>query len=117
MYDPTEEMIYGLNPTTANQARWLVWACRTAGAPVIITSGRRSQAEQHRLFDAGRTKTLQSKHLRGEAFDIDVAGLSRDAVPTWFWNTVGPWAESQLGLVWGGRWKSIYDPGHFETNS
>jgi hypothetical protein len=27
---------------------------------------------------------------------------------------LGPWAEVNLDLVWGGRWRSFVDVGHFE---
>jgi len=83
--------------------------------PLIVTSARRSLAEQQALLAQGRTRTLNSKHLTGQAFDIDVYGWNRDDVPRAFWYILGPWAESNLGLVWGGRWSSIFDPGHFES--
>ena len=115
MADDTQWHLAQLHPVTAEQAYWLVWATRTVGYPVVITSSRRSRAEQMRLYLAGRTRTLRSKHMEGLAFDIDWLGTSRDRVPQWFWDLVGPWAEANLGLRWGGRFRSIYDPGHFET--
>ncbi|MDZ7647977.1 MAG: M15 family metallopeptidase [Cytophagales bacterium] len=40
-----------------------------------------------------------------------------DSVAQWdnarLWRKVGAVGE-QLGLRWGGRWKELYDPGHFE---
>ncbi len=115
MYDPTESNLDTLEPWTRNAAEWLIWATRTAGYPVIISSARRSKDEQARLVAAGRSRTLSSKHLKGQAFDIDISGMGRDQVPRWFWDLIGPWAETNLGLRWGGRFSSIYDPGHFET--
>lgn len=58
---------------------------------------------------------MQSKHLLGKAFDVDVFGFGRDDVPLWVWEEIGPWAEMQLGLKWGGRFTSIRDLGHFEA--
>lgn len=115
MYDPTASNIDTLEPRTALAATWLVYVVRNAGVPLIITSARRTTAEQQKLLAAGRTKTLNSKHLQGKAFDVDVYGYSRDAIPRSFWNVVGPWAEANLGLKWGGRWTSLWDPGHFES--
>lgn len=92
----------------------MVWAAREAGYPLVITSGRRTQAEQNAHVAAGRSRTRRSKHLTGEAFDVDIFGIDRNAVPRWFWALLGPWAERELGLTWGGRWSSPYDPGHFE---
>lgn len=57
---------------------------------------------------------MRSRHLTGDAFDVDVLGMNRDDVPEWWWHQLGNFAESQLGLRWGGRWKSIRDLGHFE---
>lgn len=113
--DPTQLHLNQLREPVRTAAWWLVWAARSAGYPVIITSSRRSLAEQRALLAQGRTKTLKSKHLDGLAFDIDWYRTSRDDVPTAFWDLIGPWAERELGLRWGGRFSSIYDPGHFEA--
>ena len=111
--DPTPGHLEQLTPETAELAVQLVNAARQVGVPLIITSSRRSQDEQRRLVQAGRSQTMNSAHLRGEAFDVDVMGVSRDQVPRWWWDSLGPYGEA-LGLRWGGRWRSLYDPGHFE---
>lgn len=115
MADRTEQLIRTLEPRTAEAAFWLVWAARSVGYPVVITSARRSRAEQRSLVARGLSQTLDSKHLQGKAFDIDWLGTSRDQIPRWFWQLIGPWAETNLGLKWGGRWRRLWDPGHFES--
>lgn len=116
MIDPTLAQLVTLDPKMRELATILLTALREAGIPAIITAlgARRGTTEQRRLVAGGRSKTLRSKHLTGHAFDIDVAGLNRDAIPREFWNIVGPWAEQNLGLRWGGRFKGFWDPGHFE---
>ena len=114
-YDPSPAIIAGLEPATASRAVYLITAVRQSGIPLITTSGRRSSAEQAALVAAGRSRTMNSKHLQGKAFDVDIYGWDRNSIPKWFWDALGPWAERSLGLIWGGRWQSIYDPGHFET--
>lgn len=116
-YDPTQQHLDSLSPSTRNKAYWMVWAVRSVGIPLIITSSIRTQVEQYKLVLAGRSKTMNSLHLQGRAFDVDLLGVSRDAVPKAFWDILGPWAEENLQLGWGGRWRSIYDPGHFEDRS
>ena len=111
--DPTLSHLYQLTPETAALAVELVTAARLAGLPLIITSSRRSPEQQAQLVAAGRSRTMQSPHLRGDAFDVDLAGLQRDRVPHWVWDALGPYGEA-LGLVWGGRWRGLWDPGHFE---
>ena len=36
----------------------------------IITCGLRTKEEQRRMVDAGKSQTMNSKHIIGEAFDI-----------------------------------------------
>lgn len=92
----------------------LVNALRAAGIPAYISSGRRTNNEQAKLVSSGKSRTLNSKHLSGRAFDIDILGYGRDDLPKWWWLQVGQYAE-RLGLTWGGRWTSFYDAGHFEV--
>ena len=114
MADSTLSHIHTLDPALQPRAYLLVYAARVAGYPVVITSSRRSLERQRELVGAGRSRTLDSKHLAGRAFDIDWHGWNRDDVPEQFWHVIGPWAEQQLGLKWGGRFSTIRDLGHFE---
>lgn len=114
MYDPSPSVIESLEPRTASLCIQLLNAARAAGVPLIASSGRRSYWEELQLYWAGRSRTLNSRHLTGNAFDVDVIGWSRDALPLAFWNALGPYGE-RLGLKWGGRWVSLRDLGHFET--
>jgi len=114
--DPTPGHLARLNPATRDKAIELVNAARDVGVPLIITSSRRSASEQLELVRMGRSLTMQSKHLTGSAFDVDVQGLSRDQIPRWWFDTLGAYGEA-LGLAWGGRWADFYDPGHFELRS
>lgn len=111
--DPTGNHLRLLTADTQAAAITLINACREAGWPIYISSSRRTRDEQAKLVAAGLSANPRSKHLTGQAFDIDCLGLSRDDIPPYFWASVGPYAES-IGLRWGGRWKSPYDPGHFE---
>ena len=95
-------------------AYYLVYIVRTAGFPLQITSTLRTREEQASLVRLGRSDTLRSKHLVGQAFDVDVHGYDRDAVPLWFWEAVGQLGE-YLGLRWGGRFAYPRDYGHFEN--
>lgn len=89
---------------------------------IIITHTLREWAEQAHLYSKGRTepgpvvtnaKPGYSWHNYGLAFDV--AFLTEDGKITWG----GPWAAlgalgEDLGLVWGGNFKSIKDRPHFE---
>lgn len=115
MADPTAHNLGTLDEAIRVRAWWLVYAARVTGYPVVITSARRTLTQQENLVREGRSATLKSKHLLGLAFDIDWYGWNRDNVPEQFWHIIGPWAEQNLGLRWGGRFTAIRDYGHFEA--
>jgi peptidoglycan L-alanyl-D-glutamate endopeptidase CwlK len=90
------------------------------GIELVITAGYRSQAEQDKLYDQGRTRpgpvvtwSRASKHTEGRAFDLTVKGLTPNQVPRQVWYAIGEVGEA-LGLKWGGRWRSKKDMPHFE---
>jgi peptidoglycan L-alanyl-D-glutamate endopeptidase CwlK len=112
--DYTQHWLDTLDRLTADRAERFIDELRLAGLPIVITSGRRTALEQARLVAAGRSTTMQSRHLTGQAFDVDLYGVARNRVPAWIWNSIGPFGE-QLGLKWGGRWVSFRDVGHFES--
>lgn len=113
MFDPTPEQLAGLTPEARDVAVVLLNHFREAGVPLIITAqgGRRNDTEQRQLVQMGRSRTLQSAHLTGRAFDFDVFGYQRDQVPPLLWQYLGQLAEG-YGLIWGGRWG--WDYGHIE---
>lgn len=109
--DNTEDIIEQLHPGIRMHARTMVAICREIGIPLIIISGTRSKEENDRVGGAPG-----SLHLHGLAFDVAVAGLPRDYVPAWFWRALGAWAETNLGLSWGGRFvhNGKPDVNHFD---
>lgn len=115
MADRTGAELQRLDPRVEALAFEMLYAARSAGYPLVINAlgGLRSEAQQRRLVTSGRSSTMNSKHLTGRAFDVDLYGWNRDRIPRWFWDLLGPWAEDGLNLRWGGRWKSR-DFGHFE---
>jgi peptidoglycan L-alanyl-D-glutamate endopeptidase CwlK len=86
-----------------------------------ITEGLRTKERQKELFDAGKSQTMNSRHITGKA--IDIAVLFEGKV-TWefrHYQTVADHIKKvakELGieLVWGGDWQSFKDGPHFELN-
>jgi peptidoglycan L-alanyl-D-glutamate endopeptidase CwlK len=112
--DPTAQLIDGLDYAIQDRVVDFINELRTVyQLNIMITSGRRTQSEQAILVQQGRSTTLNSLHLSGHAFDLDVYGQSRDRVPETTWQIVGPTGED-FGFEWGGRWKSFRDVGHFQ---
>ena len=83
---------------------------------IIVATTYRPQWKQDLLFKKGsNTTTVRvSKHTKGLAADIyfieDGKILEYSQAP---YLELGVMAE-ELGMIWGGRWKVPFDPGHFE---
>jgi len=112
--DATLRHLEALSPDIQQAAWYLVYWVRVAGFPLQVTASVRTRSEQETLRRSGFSSTLRSKHLVGQAFDVDIHGFARDQVPLWFWEELGHFGES-LGFRWGGRWTDPFDPGHFEN--
>lgn len=112
MIDRTDELLDTLEPDVAERAWWLIYSARRSGIPMHIISARRSYEQNRDVGGAAR-----SLHLVGQAFDVAVAGYSRDQIPESWWHQVGTWAESNLGLRWGGRFLHAgqKDVNHFDA--
>lgn len=120
----TERNLIGVNVTLA---RVIVQAIehferQYPGKRVVVTEGRRTQARQEELMKAGKSKTLDSKHLTGHAVDVAVL---QNGVATWnsrvytdFANSVAHVAMRHgVNIRWGGSWKWIAGPkSTMETN-
>ena len=86
-----------------------------------VIDGLRTIEEQKKLFEAGATKTMNSRHLTGHAVDIApfVNGRLR-----WDWPLFHKLAkavkeaaaEDKIRIVWGGDWKTFPDGPHFELD-
>lgn len=86
-----------------------------------VTCGLRTKAKQQELVDAGKSKTMNSRHLTGHAVDV-VAIIGGRA--DWSWPNYLAIARAfkhaalELGvaIVWGGDWRTFKDGPHFELD-
>jgi len=108
MYDPTLEKLESLEPLIRSRAYYLVKTAREAGIPLMVISGRRSPELNAQVGGA-----VQSRHLSGRAFDVQIVGFRTADIPGWWWNALGTWVEANLGLRWGGRFGTP-DVNHFD---
>lgn len=84
-----------------------------------VIEGLRSPERQKLLFEAGGSKTLNSRHITGHA--VDLAPWVDDEV-RWDWPLFGPIAtamktaarELKIPIEWGGDWKTFRDGPHFQ---
>ncbi len=103
-------------------ARALVLKAKDAGITIQIISGLRSYDEQNALYAKGRTaggsKVTNapggySNHNFGVAFDIGVFDGAKYVEESPRYKVVGA-LGMELGLEWGGNWKTIEDQPHFQ---
>lgn len=86
-----------------------------------ITEGLRTKERQKELFSAGKSQTMNSRHLTGKAVDIAVLV---DGKITWDFPKYQIVAdhikkvakELKIDIVWGGDWQSFKDGPHFELH-
>lgn len=84
-----------------------------------VLEGLRTKERQKQLVAKGASKTMNSRHLTGDA--VDIAPLV-DGKVTWDWkyyNQLAPiikQAAKELGIniEWGGDWKTFKDGPHWQ---
>ncbi len=105
----------------AEQAQFLKHICfllaKAEALGFVVTAGEafRTPEQQAIYVQTGRSKTMQSNHLRRCAMDFN---FFKDGVLVWdkrvlqplgdFWETLDPKNS------WGGNWNSFKDVPHFE---
>ena len=91
-----------------------------AKLPVLIFSTGRSQEEQDRYVEDGKSTVARSLHQDGLAIDVVIYDLwDRQGGMSLQWKRVPEYTEigaigEAVGLHWGGKWKALDDPFHFE---
>ena len=121
--DPrSEKHIATLLPEVRPMARALVQKAAGMGIRIKVLSGFRTYDEQAALYAQGRTtpgkvvtnaRPGYSNHNFGIAFDIGVFEGSTYLPESPKYNAVGA-LGMDIGLEWGGSWKSIVDAPHFQ---
>ncbi|MGB7802068.1 M15 family metallopeptidase [Buttiauxella sp.] len=118
----SEENIELLLPEVKNYARALVHKANEVGITIKVISGLRTYAEQDALYAQGRTKSGEivtnakggySNHNFAIAFDIGVFEGNKYLAESAKYKAVGAMGID-LGLEWGGSWKTIIDQPHFQ---
>ena len=85
----------------------------------IVVEGLRTKERQAYLVEKGASKTMNSRHLTGDA--VDIAPIVDNKV-SWDWKHYYPLAEAikqaakevKVEVEWGGDWKSFRDGPHWQ---
>ena len=118
----SEGNIATLLPEVHPYARALVQRAAAVGITIRIISGTRTYAQQDELYAQGRTKPGNrvtnarggfSNHNFGIAFDIGVFEGTSYKGDSPKYRAVGM-LGAELGLEWGGNWKSFQDQPHYQ---
>jgi peptidoglycan L-alanyl-D-glutamate endopeptidase CwlK len=118
----SEKNIATLLPEVQPVARALVQKAALNGIRIKVISGLRTYEEQDELYAQGRTKPGSkvtnarggySNHNFGTAFDIGVFEGQKYLPDSVKYKAVGV-LGTDLGLEWGGNWKTITDQPHFQ---
>ena len=84
-----------------------------------VIEGIRHINRQRELLKAGKSTTLNSRHITGHAVDmvpypVDWEDLERFELMAEAMKEAAD--ELDIPIVWGGDWKSFYDAPHFELD-
>lgn len=118
----SESIIATLLPEVRPMARALVHKAAALGITIRIISGLRTFEEQDALYAQGRSapghivtnaRGGYSNHNFGIAFDIGVFEGNKYLPDSVKYKVVGA-LGMDMGLEWGGNWRSIVDQPHFQ---
>lgn len=110
--------VQALHPYFRDRVLELIRRCEAKGIQLAIVETYRTHAKQSEYKNMGKKYTRsgagKSKHQYGLAIDlVPIVNGQAQWHNKHLWYRIGVTGE-QLGLRWGGRWRSLYDPGHFE---
>lgn len=99
----------------------IVQAAHLKSPNFFVIEGIRSIAEEAKNVAAGKSQTMNSRHIGGFAVDL---GIMKDDALTWDVPSytalagimLGIAADLGISLKWGGNWKTLKDYVHFELN-
>lgn len=86
---------------------------------ITILETIRTPERQQMLFDTGKSKTLNSKHLKGLAVDCAISPIQWDN-KNQFYELAGCIKtiakQMNIDIKWGGDFKSFFDGPHYELS-
>ena len=84
-----------------------------------VIEGIRNINRQRELYKAGKSTTMNSRHITGHAVDmvpwpVDWEDIERFEIMAEAMKLAAE--QLDIPIVWGGDWKSFYDAPHFELD-
>lgn len=105
-----------LVPEFKSQVAAFLSDCQRRGIKLVVLETWRTPERQEVLKNKGRS-TLSGGHSKHQhCLAIDVVPVDGNRF-RWkdkkLWAKIGKIGEKH-GMLWGGKWRKLYDPGHFE---
>lgn len=112
MREPNTKDLFKLKGTDPVLQRIVLRAIALSAVDFVIVQGLRADAEQWRLVQAGKSKTLKSLHLVGRAVDTGAMVNKRLTWDPVFYPIIArafaeAGAEAKRTIRWGGCWKAL----------
>lgn len=112
----SENNLKGVNPDLVKIVRR---ALQLSPVDFGITEGLRTVERQRQLVAAGKSQTMNSRHISGHAVDVFAYPISAGS---WEWKYYEQIAtafkqaakELDIPVEWGGDWKTLKDGPHFQ---
>ncbi len=87
-----------------------------------VTEGMRTEERQRQLVKDGKSWTMKSRHLIGEAVDVMAYVDGKGSWEAEHYHTIAramKQAAKELGVVitWGGDWSTVFDGPHFQIEA
>ncbi len=129
-----EKALSRLNPQVQDRLRkFFVAVYQKHKIQLVIVQDYRTYAQQDAIYAEGRTKPGKIRTKARGGYSNHNFALAVDAYPIWedgklhtaqkddkknieILTMIAPLAPS-FGLEWGGNWKTMYDPLHFQLNT
>lgn len=97
--------------------------CIDNGIDILIHETIRTKEQQEAYVASGKSQTMKSYHLVGQALDFVPAYIDAGGKPGVDWSSYDkePWKKAiakskALGFEWGGDWKNFVDKPHLQYN-
>ncbi|POP42344.1 peptidase M15 [Superficieibacter electus] len=112
----SERHLNGVNPDLVKVVRR---ALELSPIDFGITEGLRTWERQQELVAAGKSQTMNSRHLTGHAVDVFAYPTSAGSWEWKYYEQISTAfkqaaAELQIPVEWGGDWQTLKDGPHFQ---
>lgn len=119
-YSLSKESLGKLSGVHQDLLRVVLRAIQITEVDFRVIEGVRTVARQRQLVAAGKSRTMNSRHLTGKAVDIVPLPVDWENLEAFRQVADAMKAaakELNVPIEWGGDWQNFYDAPHFQLNA